>query len=272
VLTPKERRDSVVLVGVDMADRVDFVKVYALDEGSARRTLEEYFNARGLFPGDYRVISRGTEPVNGRAAITTRTEGELSATLGRFGLRLLSNGVLYVGDATELYQITLVSESLYRRLRAENAPEVNPFDLLSLGLNAVVENLRGEDLGGLVPEDAVVLYEPPLHEVLGLLRRGEGPIIVETKDASKYSSLDFSLFLRLPPLSAEEFAAEVSGLVGWEVPASLFREYPRERLNLWNARALASLLKKLVDEMGMSREDALRAALNFNLLTPQNKP
>lgn len=113
ILLPKERRDAVVLIGVDERDSVEFVRIYAVSEERAKRVLEEFFNAKGLFPTDYRLVSRGTEPVGDRKAITTRSETALSSALARLGLRLLSNGILYLDGVETLYQITLVSESLY---------------------------------------------------------------------------------------------------------------------------------------------------------------
>ncbi|NPA47634.1 MAG: hypothetical protein GXO14_03180 [Thermococci archaeon] len=119
ILLPCERRDSVVLVGVDRrSESVEFIRVYAVDEETAKATLEEFMNAKGLFPVDYVVVGAGPADVSEKSAITTRSEAELSSALSRLGLRLLSNGVLYTEGRERLYQITLVSESLYAELKA----------------------------------------------------------------------------------------------------------------------------------------------------------
>ncbi|WP_232461764.1 hypothetical protein [Thermococcus pacificus] len=119
ILVPKERRDAVVFVGVDRAENVEFIKVYAVSEETAKVTLEEFFSAKGLFPAEYRLVSRGIEEVGDRRAITTRSESSLAAALARLGLRLLSNGVLYLDGIENLYQFTLVSEALYERITSE---------------------------------------------------------------------------------------------------------------------------------------------------------
>ncbi|KUH31761.1 hypothetical protein APY94_11790, partial [Thermococcus celericrescens] len=208
ILIPKERRDAVVLIGVDRSGSVEFIKVYAVSEEKAKETLEEFFSAKGLFPSDYRLVSRGIEETGGKAAITTRSESSLGASLSRLGLRLLSNGVLYLEGVDRVYQFTLVSEDLYRRITSEkagNGPEfepqaILPEDVLSLGLDTLVENLRGIELDELLPEDAVLLREPPVDRVAGILAEARDyPVVVETKDAGKYGFLDFPVVLRLPP-------------------------------------------------------------------------
>jgi hypothetical protein len=143
ILTPPERRDAVVFVGVDRADNVELVKVYALSEDLARQTLEEFFNARGLFPADYVVVSRGWGPLGGRKAITTRTEEGLSSLLARFGLKLLSNGILLPGDAKRIYQITLVTEELKDYFARRGDPLKVFMGLVEMGISVIIENLRG---------------------------------------------------------------------------------------------------------------------------------
>ncbi|WP_209476534.1 hypothetical protein [Thermococcus stetteri] len=277
ILLPKERRDAVVLIGVDERDNVEFVRVYAVSEERAKQVLEEFFNARGLFPTDYRLVSRGTEPVGDRKAITTRSETTLSSALARLGLRLLSNGVLYLEGVETLYQITLVSESLYsaivgKRVEkppqkeevSENLPE--PKEVLSLGVDALVENLSARDISEFLPENALLLREPPVEKVAGLLaEERDYPVVVETKNAQRYASLDFAVVLRLPPLTVEEFAAEVSSRLGVDVDPSLFSSYPPEKLNLRNVRALVSLVEAIVEKWGLDREKALKIAVKLNL-------
>ncbi|WP_168169226.1 hypothetical protein [Thermococcus sp. 5-4] len=277
ILIPKERRDAVVLIGVDRDENVEFIKVYAVSEEKAKQTLEEFFSAKGLFPGDYRLVSRGSEEVGERKAITTKSEASLSASLARLGLRLLSNGVLYLEGVERIYQFTLVSEALYQRItfekgedvKEEPVPEFEPLDVLSLGVDVLVENLRGTELGEVLPPNAVLLREPPLKEVYELLEKERDfPIVVETKDAGKYSSLDFPAIVRLPPLTVEEFAAELSERLGFRVEPERFLDYPPERLNLRNVDALARLVRALMTRKRLSPEEALSLAVRLNLGGP----
>ncbi|NJE49268.1 hypothetical protein [Thermococcus sp. 9N3] len=272
ILTPAERRDAVVFIGVDRAGNVEFVKVYAVSEEKAKETLEEFFNAKGLFPTDYRLVSRGLEDVSGKKAITTRSEEELSSSLARLGLKLLSNGILTLEDIEEVYQITLVSEVLYERVTSERREKseekiLDWREVLSLGVDTLVENLRGVDLSELVPANALILREPSVETVAELLNgERDGPIIVETKDAGRYRNLDFSAFVRIPPLSREEFAVELSARLGFNVPVSLI-SLPENRLNLRNVEKLAKLVEALVRK-GFEREEALKIAVELNSSGP----
>jgi len=277
ILIPKERRDAVVLIGVDRGENVEFIKVYAVSEEKAKQTLEEFFSAKGLFPGDYRLVSRGSEEVGERKAITTKSEEKLSSSLARLGLRLLSNGVLYLEGVERIYQFTLVSEALYQRITFEKGEDVKeepvlefePLDVFSLGVDVLVENLRGTELGEVLPPNAVLLREPPLKEVYELLEKERDfPIVVETKDAGKYSSLDFPAIVRLPPLTVEEFAAELSEKLGFRVEPERFLDYPPERLNLRNVDALARLVRALMARKRLPPEEALSLAVRLNLGGP----
>ncbi|QDA32269.1 hypothetical protein FH039_02705 [Thermococcus indicus] len=277
ILIPKERRDAVVLIGVDRSGSVEFIKVYAVSEEKAKETLEEFFSAKGLFPSDYRLVSRGAEETGGKAVITTRSESSLGASLSRLGLRLLSNGVLYLEGVDRVYQFTLVSEDLYRRITSEKAetgpefepPAILPEDVLSLGLDTLVENLRGIELDELLPEGAVLLREPPVDRVAEILAEARDyPVVIETKDTGKYGSLDFPVVLRLPPLSPDEFAAELSAILGFEVGAGYFLDYPPEKLGLRNAKALARLVRVLVEKRGLGEREALALAVRLNLGEP----
>ncbi|NJF25292.1 hypothetical protein [Thermococcus sp. Bubb.Bath] len=272
ILVPMEREDAVVLIGVDPVGNVEFVRVYAVSEELAKKTLERFFNARGLFPADYLLVSSGTEDVGDREAITTRTESSLSSALSRLGLKLLSNGVLHLGDAKTVYQITMVSESLYNRIVGENEgalsgavkdEEPSPEEMLSLGVSVLVENLAGVDISQYIPPEAILLREPPVEKVAELLDAGS-VVIVETKNADKYYFLDFPAVIRIPPLSVEEFAAELSSRLGMEVDSSLFSDYPPERLNLKNVDALAELVGAIVAKFGVEKGKALQIALRFN--------
>lgn len=274
ILLPRERRDAVVFIGVDSTDNVEFVKVYAVSEETAKEALEKFFNAQGLFPADYRLVSSGTESVRGKSAITTRTELSLSSALARLGLKLLSNGVLHLEGRETVYQLTLVSESLYEKLvvrgggaEKNEEPSIDPSEILSLGVDVLVENLRGVDLSEYLPPNAKLLREPEPPELLGIMENPERDfqLIVETKRASKYVGFDFPVTLRLPPLSPEEFAAELSERVGFQVSPSLFRKYPPEKLSLRNVEALARLVKALMEKKGLDEKDALPLAVRLNL-------
>ena len=270
VLRPMERRDAVVFAGIDRSERVEFIKVYAIDEGNAKQALQEFFSAKNLFPADYVLVSEGFESLEGRRAITTRSEDELAAILSRLGLRLVSNGVLYV-DGDGIYQLTLLNRSLYERLsrkRQNNLRgglEVNPVDILSLGVDVLVENLSGVDLMEWVPGGAVVLHEPAVSEVAELLASDRNyNIVVETKDASKYSFLDFQAILRLPPMEAEDFARRLSNLLGIEVPYELVKRLPDVKLNERNLRGIVRLVEGL-SSLGLSQREALELAIKLNL-------
>jgi hypothetical protein len=275
ILLPKERRDAVVLIGVDERDSVEFVRIYAVSEERAKQVLEEFFNAKGLFPTDYRLVSSGTEPVGQRKAITTRSETALSSALARLGLRLLSNGVLYLDGVETLYQITLVSEDLYSTIvknreqshpEEETGEESEPEEILSLGVDTLVENLSGRDISDFLPENALLLREPPVEKVAELLaEERDYPVVVETKDARRYSFLDFAVVVRLPPLTVEEFAAELSSRLVIDVDSSLFSSYPPQKLNLRNVRALARLVEAIVEKWEVDREKALKLAVKLNL-------
>lgn len=270
VLLPRERRDAVVFIGVDAADNVEFVKVYAVSEEKAREALEKFFNARGLFPADYRLVSSGPEDVRGKGAITTRTETSLSSALARLGLKLLSNGVLHLEGAETVYQLTLVSEELYERIlgKTDEGDELKLEleDVFSLGLDVIVENLRGVELSGYLPPDAKLLKEPEVSELMAIMEDPERdfPVVVETKNLARYSFFEFPITLKLPPLTVEEFAAELSERLGFSVDPALFDEYPPEKLNLRNVDALVKLVEALVEKKGLSREEALSVAVRLN--------
>ena len=270
VLLPRERRDAVVFIGVDAVDNVEFVKVYAISEEKAREALEKFFNARGLFPADYRLVSSGPEDVRGKGAITTRTETSLSSALARLGLKLLSNGVLHLEGAETVYQLTLVSEELYERIlgKTDEGDELKLEleDVFSLGLDVIVENLRGVELSGYLPPDAKLLKEPEVSELMAIMEDPERdfPVVVETKNLARYSFFEFPITLKLPPLTVEEFAAELSERLGFSVDPALFDEYPPEKLNLRNVEALVKLVEALVEKKGLGREEALSVAVRLN--------
>ncbi len=262
ILTPMERRDAVVFIGVDRAGNVEFVKVYALSEGKARETLEEFLNAKGLLITDYEVVSRGWEELGGKKAITTRSEEELSSSLARLGLRLLSNGVLVIENADRVYQITLASE----RLRKHFARRVDPMKilrgLLEMRTSILVENLRGVELSDIVPGDFLLLREPSPGELVRALSTGK-PLVVDTVNASRYLSFEIPAVVRLPPLTPEEFADELSRRLGVDVSPSFFSGYPEERLNLRNVDALVQLVEAF-RERGVPIQKAIAIAIEIN--------
>ncbi|RLF78552.1 hypothetical protein DRN32_06545, partial [Thermococci archaeon] len=117
LLTPKERYNGVVFIGVRRNGMVEFIKVYAESEELAKDILERFLYEKGIHPGDFVVVDKGYENVEGKEIISTRTENELSSFLARLGLRLLSNGVLYLQGKKEIYQITSISEDLLKEIR-----------------------------------------------------------------------------------------------------------------------------------------------------------
>ena len=160
---PRERYDSLVFIGVRREGTVEFVKVYAENREKAMQLLEEFFSRRGLHPADFVVIEQGEEDVSGKAMIGTRTEKELSATLARLGLKLVSNGVLYTSGRDTFYQITAVSRDILAELKGEGAeleggsveidlsevqgyPYIEKLKLFELREDVLVENKAGVDL------------------------------------------------------------------------------------------------------------------------------
>ena len=271
VLVPKERRDAVVLIGVDSGENVEFIKVYAVSEEKARQTLEEFFNAKGLFPRDYRLISRGREEVGGRKAITTRSEVSLSAVLARLGLRLLSNGVLHLEGVESLYQFTLVSEKLYERLKHVKGFERSKkagFSLsisgaLNLGLHTLIVNWRGINVEPLVPSHATFLREPSPAEVLEAMKKGP-QVVVETVFPEKYFMIPFGVRIKIPPLSTGEFARELEDRVGVPVDENMLSDYPPELLNYRSIEAIVRIVEEL-SKRGIDKEKALETAIFVNL-------
>ncbi len=267
VLAPRERHDAVVFIGVDRRENVEFIKVYAMDEVLAAKTLQEFFEAKGIFPSDFIVVERGFESVGDKGAITTRSEGELSAKLSRLGLKLLSNGVLFTSGVEEVYSMTLVSRGLLGEFSDESgrrSGETAKLKLLGLGESTLVENRRGIDLGPYLHGNALLVREPSVERAAELLESGR-PLVVETADASKYSSLEFSVVIKLSPLSPREFSEEVSRELGFEVPYEMFTTLPPEKRGVRNARAVARLARKLREKTGKEWEEALALAIRLHL-------
>ncbi|USS41539.1 hypothetical protein NF865_05080 [Thermococcus aggregans] len=167
LLTPKERYNGVVFIGIRKNGTVEFIKVYAENEELAKDLLERFLYAKGIHPEDFVVVDRGYENVEGKEIISTRTENELSSFLARLGLRLLSNGVLYLQGKKEVYQITSVSEDLLREIRAREGLKEEPirleFEKLTLPPR-FIEKLKALEL----MEDTLIINhtELPLPEIL----------------------------------------------------------------------------------------------------------
>ncbi|WP_297500734.1 hypothetical protein [Thermococcus sp.] len=266
ILVPRERRDAVVFIGVDRNDNVELVRVYALTEDKAEEALEEFFNARGLFPADYEVISRGWEELGERRAITTRSEEELSSALARLGLRLISNGVLLLENRRRIYQITLATERLRGAFSRRRDLMKVLLGLLDMGLSVLVENRRGVELSEIVPEGFILLREPSPGELVKALSSGK-PVIIDTIEASRYLSFEIPAVVKLPPLSPEEFAGELSKRLGIAVPPRMLASYPRERLNLRNVEAVVRLVEAF-KARGIPLEKAIVVALELNSSGP----
>lgn len=129
-----------------------------------------------------------------------------------------------------------------------------------------MENLSGRDISEFLPENALLLREPPVEKVAELLaEERDYPVVVETKDARRYSFLDFAVVVRLPPLTVEEFSAELSSRLGIDVDPSFFSSYPPEKLNMQNVRALVRLVEAIVEKWKVEREEALKLAVRLNL-------
>ncbi|RLF81734.1 hypothetical protein DRN38_01815 [Thermococci archaeon] len=123
ILTPKERYDSLVFIGIKENDVIDFIKVYAEDKTKALALLNSFFYEKGIHPMDFIVVDEGVEDVSEKEIISTKTEEELSAYLSRLGLKLISNGILYTKYKDSIYQITAISRELYETLKKQKKPE-----------------------------------------------------------------------------------------------------------------------------------------------------
>lgn len=170
LLTPKERVDSLILIGVRDKEEIEFVKVYALGRDSAMELLGEFFNDQGLVPTDFIVVDHGFEDVSEKDIISTKSEEELSAYLARMGLKLFSNGVFYVGDLDKVYQITAISRELYEELKRKKLEEAEkkPEDIEEEEVEPYI------DLNAVPAEEIPQKYVP----VLGKLNLKEDTLIV----------------------------------------------------------------------------------------------
>ncbi|MCO6041759.1 hypothetical protein [Thermococcus alcaliphilus] len=191
LLTPKERYSGVVFIGVRKNGEVEFIKVYAENEELAKDILERFLYEKGIHPSDFVVVDKGYENVEGKEIISTRTESELSSFLGRLGLRLLSNGILYLQGKKEIYQITSLSKDLLREIKAKENLKEEPVRLGLKNLNLpprFIEKLKALEL----MEDTLVINhaELPLSEVLKEAIKGA----VKIPEVLELGSLKLRLF------------------------------------------------------------------------------
>ncbi|WP_167888926.1 hypothetical protein [Thermococcus sp. MV5] len=179
LLTPKERYNGLILIGVRRNEIVEFIKAYAENKELAKELLEQFLYEKGIHPADFVVVDQGYESVEGKEIISTRTESELSAFLARFGLRLLSNGVLYLQGKKEIYQITSVSQDLLEKIKTRTGKSVRielkeeplRVDLDEISLpESIKEKLKPLEL----MEDTLIINsaEIPISEILKSVTKG----------------------------------------------------------------------------------------------------
>ncbi|WP_225807465.1 hypothetical protein [Thermococcus bergensis] len=191
LLTPKERYSGVVFIGVRKNGEIELIKVYAENEELAKDILERFLYEKGVHPADFVVVDKGYENVEGKEIISTRTESELSSFLGRLGLRLLSNGILYLQGKKEIYQITSLSKDLLKEIKAKEDLKEEPVRLELKTLNLpprFIEKLKALEL----MEDTLVINhaELPLSEVLKEAIKGA----VKIPEVLELGSLKLRLF------------------------------------------------------------------------------
>jgi len=192
LLTPKERYSGVVFIGVRKNGEVEFIKVYAENEELAKDILERFLYEKGIHPADFVVVDKGYENVEGKEIISTRTESELSSFLGRLGLRLLSNGILYLQGKKEIYQITSLSKDLLREIKSKEEDLKEEPVRLELKTPKLpprfIEKLKPLEL----MEDTLVINhaELPLSEVLKEAIKGA----VKIPEVLELGSLKLRLF------------------------------------------------------------------------------
>ncbi|AIF69991.1 hypothetical protein PAP_08010 [Palaeococcus pacificus DY20341] len=150
ILVPQERYDSLVFIGIGSGEKIEFIKVYAEDKNKAIDLLNLFFYEQGIHPMDFLVVDQGFEDVSHKEIISTKTEEELSAYLSRMGLKLISNGVLYLQGKDSIYQLTAISKELYAKIKKQKGAkngdakkelkEIAPyFDLKSIPKEEVPE-------------------------------------------------------------------------------------------------------------------------------------
>ena len=171
---PKERYDSLVFIGIQADGTIEFIKVYGEDKEKTIEILNRFFSEKNLHPADFVLVDEGYEDVGEKKLISTRTEEELSAYLARLGLKLLSNGVLYLEGKDKIYQVTAVSKELLKRIKTRDNKEepqireIEPY----IDVKPVEDEIPKEFLNSLMllelMEDTIILNEAeiPLETVL----------------------------------------------------------------------------------------------------------
>ncbi|WP_232054768.1 hypothetical protein [Thermococcus sp. 2319x1] len=287
LLTPKERYSGVVFIGVRKNGEVEFIKVYAENEELAKDILERFLYEKGIHPADFVVVDKGYEDVEGKEIISTRTESELSSFLGRLGLRLLSNGVLYLQGKKEIYQITSLSKDLLREIKSKEDLKEEPVrvELKSLNLPPrFIERLKALEL----MEDTLIINhaELPIPEVLKEAIKGA----VKIPEVLELGSLRLRLFnselhevikrgkelLIKPPIviwdsyvdSLEDFEVEEMG-EGYDAPLFL-KAYKGFLILKEPPKELVEKLLRIKDK-GSARIKEFKVPVEFTLIVESRK-
>ena len=166
LLAPKERYDSLIFVGMHRDGIIEFIKVYGEDKEKTLEILNRFFSEKNLHPADFVLVDEGFEDVKDKKIISTRTEEELSAHLARLGLKLLSNGILYLEGRDRIYQITTVSKELVKKIKGQEksqkeieVAEIKPY----IDVNSLTDSIPEQFLSSLVllelREDMIVVNE-----------------------------------------------------------------------------------------------------------------
>ncbi len=166
LLAPKERYDSLIFVGMHRDGTIEFIKIYGENKEKTLEILNHFFNEKNLHPADFVLVDEGFEDVKDKKIISTRTEEELSAHLARLGLKLLSNGILYLEGRDRIYQITTVSKELVKKIKGQEksqkeieVAEIKPY----IDVNSLTDSIPEQFLSSLVllelREDMIVVNE-----------------------------------------------------------------------------------------------------------------
>ncbi|MBO8174775.1 MAG: hypothetical protein H0Z18_05910 [Thermococcus sp.] len=163
---PKERYDSLIFIGMHRDGTIEFIKVYGEDKEKTLEILNRFFSEKNLHPADFVLVDEGFEDVKDKKIISTRTEEELSAYLARLGLKLLSNGVLYLEGKDKIYQITAVSKELLKKIKGQKesqeeieVAEIEPY----VDVKSIKDEVPEEFISSLMllelREDAIIINE-----------------------------------------------------------------------------------------------------------------
>ncbi|AHF79571.1 hypothetical protein [Thermococcus paralvinellae] len=166
LLIPKERYDSLIFIGMYRDGTIEFIKVYGEDREKTLDILNLFLNEKNLHPADFVLVDEGFEDVRDKRIISTRTEEELSAYLARLGLKLLSNGILYLEGKDKIYQITAVSKELLKKIKRQKdnqekpeATEIEPH----IDVKSITDEVPEEFIDSIMllelREDAIIINE-----------------------------------------------------------------------------------------------------------------